>query len=93
MANKKLLIDREAFLDWYFDYDMCKDFFDSHSILEALKSNGTFKINAQRLLDRCGYLPSGIEAEGQQPILNDNDEIVMDEYDTIIFANAIKQLN
>jgi hypothetical protein len=93
MANKKLLIDREAFLDWYFDYDMCKDFFNSHSVLDALKNNGTFKINAQGLLDSCGYLPSGIEAEGQEPILNDSDEIAMEEYDTITFAKTIKQLN
>jgi hypothetical protein len=83
---KTLLIDREAFCDWYFDHDICKDFFYNHKILDSLITNGVFKIDAQQLLDSCGYLPFHVVAEGQEPILDDGEEVEMSAYDTITFA-------
>ena len=36
MENKTLLVDRNAFCDWYFDYEVCRDFFDDHDIFQKL---------------------------------------------------------
>ena len=34
--TKTLLIDKQSFIDWYFDHDICKEFFNRHDILESL---------------------------------------------------------
>ena len=85
MAKNKLLIDRQAFCDWYFDHDICKEFFERHNILESLENNGVFKVTLENILKDVGYLPEDVVAEGQNPILNDNGEIDMSEYDIITF--------
>jgi len=90
MAKKKLLIDKEAFCDWYFDEDIADDFFHRHQILESLSSDGVFKITLQEILDDVGYLPSNVVAEGQNPVLNELDEVDMYEYDVITFAKSKK---
>lgn len=90
MTKKKLLIDKESFCNWYFDHDICKEFFNKHKILESLENDGVFKITLQNILDGVGYLPKGVVAEGQEPIVDEDDEVCMDEYDVITFA---KQLN
>ena len=85
MTNKTLLIDKDAFIAWYFDHDICKEFFDRHDILESLTDTGVFTITLQHILDSVGYLPADIVAEGEEPILDDNDEIDMSLYDVITF--------
>ena len=85
MAKNKLLIDRQAFCDWYFDYDICKGFFERHDILESLENNGVFKVTLEDILKNVGYLPEDVVAEGQNPILNDNGEVDMYAYDIITF--------
>ena len=85
MAKNKLLIDRQAFCNWYFDYDICKEFFKRHRILESLEINGMFKVTLEEILEDVGYLPEDVVAEGQNPILNDNGEVDMYAYDIITF--------
>lgn len=87
MSNKTLLIDKDAFIIWYFDYSIRKEFFYTHNILESLINDGVFTITLQHILDSVGYLPVGVVAEGQEPIVDKNDEIQMDEYDIITFKN------
>lgn len=88
MKKKKvLLIDRKAFCNWYFDYEMTKEFFFSQGILGSLKNTGEFRVTLQELLDGVGYLPESVVANGQEPILDDSEEVMMSEYDVIKFAN------
>ena len=87
MANKTLLIDKQAFIDWYFDHDICKEFFDRHDILKSLTDDGGFSITLQHILDSVGYLPADVVAEGQKPMLDESDEVDMSLYDTITFKN------
>ena len=77
--TKTLLIDKQAFIDWYFDHDICKEFFNRHDILESLTDKGVFTITLQHILDSVGYLPADIVAEGQEPMLDDNDEIDIED--------------
>ena len=85
MTNKTLLIDKDAFIAWYFDHDICKEFFDRHDILESLTDKGVFTITLQHILDSVGYLPAQVVAEGEEPMLDDSDEVDMSLYDIIIF--------
>lgn len=91
MAKKKLLIDREAFCIWYFDHDICEDFFYRHNILESLRDDGVFKVTLQEMLDGVGYLPEDVVADGQNPIVDERGEVEMGEYDIITFAKTKKQ--
>ena len=86
MAKNKLLINKQAFCDWYFDYDICERFFKRHNILESLENNGVFKITLEDILKNVGYLPKDVVAKGQNPILNNNDNVDMNSYDIIKFA-------
>ena len=85
MKNKTLFIDRQAFCDWYFDNDICKEFFNDHDILNTLKTEGKFSITLEDIFSNCGYLPVNIVAEGQKPILDESSEVDVFAYDKIIF--------
>jgi len=85
MAKKTLLIDQQSFIDWYFDHDICKDFFYRHSILDSLTDKGVFKITLKHILASVGYLPERVISEGQTPILDDFGDIMITEYDIIKF--------
>jgi hypothetical protein len=87
MENKTLLIDRNAFCDWYFDYDTCKDFFNDHKILYKLKTNGSFSITLQNILNGMDYVPTSIIADSQRHIYDDLEEVFLSGYDTIKFDN------
>ena len=76
---KELLVNQDAFIEWYFDYDMQNSFFYWNSILDKLKKNSQFSVTTQQLLDECGYIPESILIEGQNPILID-DEVDMSKY-------------
>ena len=91
MSKKKLLLDREAFIEWFFDYEICKTFVDDHGVIRALITDGKFTLNAKDLIANCGFIPEGVVAEGQEPILNDSGEVDICEYDVITFAKTIKQ--
>lgn len=87
MEKKTLLIDREAFCDWYFDHDICKEFVYAHNIIQELKDEGFIKITLQDILDSAGYLPIDLVAKQEQVIVIDKlGEVDMSYYDTIKFA-------
>jgi hypothetical protein len=50
-----------------------------------------FKVSLKEILDGVGYLPADVVAEGQEPILDKNDEVDMSAYDSITFAKTKKQ--
>lgn len=85
--KKTLLIDREKFIGWFFsDTDIVEDFVWDHSVLNSLKKTGKFQITADELLDGTGYIPGNVVAKGQKPILDENEEVVLDAYDKFKFA-------
>lgn len=86
MAEKILLIDRAAFIDWYFDQDMRQSFLDLQDVVQELSDTGKFTIDAQALLDNTGYLPENVVAPDQEVILDDMGEVNMGAYDKITFA-------
>lgn len=89
--NKKvLLINKESFLHWYFDQDIIEDFFHRHGVFQSLLKDGKFELTAEELLDGVGYLPEQVVEEGQDPILDDDEEVEMSEYDEIKFSNTKK---
>jgi hypothetical protein len=92
MTNKTLLINKDAFIEWYFDHYICKEFFYRHNILESLTNHGVFTVTLQHILDGVGYLPIDVVAEGQEPIVDDRDEVCMDKYDTITFGSKEKYI-
>jgi hypothetical protein len=88
MEKKTLLIDRNAFCDWYFDHDICKEFVHAHGIIQELKDEGTFTITLQDILNSAGYLPSNLASNKQEVVILDElDEVDMSYYDKIIFEN------
>jgi hypothetical protein len=84
--KKVLLIDKEAFMEWFWDYDMAKTFFNDYNVYAKLLEHGVFMLKLDDLILNCGYIPASIVADGQEPILNEDDEVVQDEYDDIKFA-------
>lgn len=86
MENKTLLIDRNKFCNWYFDYEICKDFFYDQNIMEELKTHGTFTLNLQDILDGLDLIPDTIVAEGQEALTDKWDEVDTSAYDKITFA-------
>lgn len=86
MENKTLLIDRNKFCNWYFDYEICKDFFYDQNIMEELKTHGTFTLNLQDILDGLDLIPDTIVAEGQEALTDEWDEVDTSSYDKITFA-------
>jgi uncharacterized protein YifE (UPF0438 family) len=87
---KTLLINKKSFIDWYFDEDVKKTFFDDHNIFLNLLANGVFTIKVNDLLKQAGYLPEEVAEEGQDLILNDDGEIDKSAYDVITFSSKIK---
>ena len=90
MEKKILLIDRAAFIDWFFDEDMIESFVGIYDVTSELSKTGTFTITAQHLLDTVGYLPEIVASQEQpnqdQVILDAYEEIDMEVYDEIKFA-------
>ena len=87
---KTLLINKKAFIDWYFDKDVKDTFFDDQSILKNLDTNGVFTIKLTEVLQQAGYLPQEVAEEGQDLILNEDGEIDKFAYDVITFAANVK---
>lgn len=83
---KVLLINRENFLDWYFDPEMCKGFFKDQKVYEGLLRKGEFRITAQDLLDNVGYLPEGVVEKGETVTLNEAEEVDISAYDEVKFS-------
>jgi hypothetical protein len=86
MENKTLLVDRNAFCDWYFDYEVCKDFFYDQNILEDLKRYGTFTLDVQKILNGMDYIPASVLAEGQDYTFDEWDELYLGDYENVKFA-------
>ena len=85
MAKKILYLDRESFIDWFFDEDMIKSFVYDQGVMGELKETGTFTLTIEEVLSGAGYLPDSVASEGQEVVLNEMDEIDMDHYDEIKF--------
>ena len=85
---KVLLIDKAVFLDWYFDEDIRKDFFNNEDVLRCLIEDGEFTLTAKAVLDGCGYIPSWVVAESQiaSAVLTDDEDVDTSYYDEIKFA-------
>lgn len=66
MENKKLIIDRVKFLNWYFEGNI------SHKKFNDL-SGSLFKL--KKLLDTTGYIPEWILVEGQDYLLDANGDV------------------
>ena len=85
MDKKILYLDREAFIDWFFDEDMIKSFVYDQGVMGQLKDDGVFTLTIEEVLSGAGYLPDSVASEGQEFVLNEMDEIDMDYYDEIKF--------
>jgi hypothetical protein len=85
MEKKILYLDREAFIDWFFDDDMVKSFVYDQGVMRQLKDDGVFTLTIEEVLSGAGYLPDNVASEGQEVVLNEMDEIDMDHYDEIKF--------
>jgi hypothetical protein len=85
MEKKILYLDREAFIDWFFDEDMIKSFVYDQGVMRQLKDDGVFTLTIEEVLSGAGYLPDNVALEGQEVVLNEMDEIDMDHYDEIKF--------
>ena len=90
LAKKILYIDREAFIDWYFDQDMIEDFVDNQDVISELKEKGKFSLDINALLDNCGYLPENVAVDGQEVVLDKLGEIDTEYYDEIMFEKEKK---
>ena len=89
MAKKILYIDREEFLDWYFDEDIIKDFVHNQDVISELKEKGKFSLDINSLLDNCGYLPENVAVDGQEVVLDKLGEIDLEYYDEIVFNKTL----
>ena len=70
---KTLIIDRLAFLDWYFQYvDITTDVYTA--LLDAKK----YTLNLEDLLESVGYIPEWILVEGQQFEVDENEDVNTD---------------
>lgn len=80
--SKTLLIDKWAFLDWYFSEDVMQDFARTHAIPLALQTKGRFLIRAEDILKNCGYLPVDIvhESMADNVKMDENQEVDMSYY-------------
>ena len=83
---KVLLIDKEAFIDWYFDHEIRQDFFYRHGILEDLRKKGEFNITLEYIMLNCGFLPQQVAVDIDNVILDANGDIDISYYDEILFA-------
>ena len=85
MDKKILYIDREAFIDWFFDEDMIKTFVYDQGVMRQLIDDGEFTLKIEELLSGAGYLPDSVASEGQEVVLDDLGEVDMNYYDEIKF--------
>lgn len=68
---RKLIIDREKFLNWYIDGS--EDFLSES--YDALLEYGTYTLTIQDLLDRSGYIPEWVLVDGQDYTLDENGDV------------------
>lgn len=85
---KTLLINKKAFINWYFDQETKETFFDDQNILKCLDKSGIFSIKLDDLLKNTGYLPKEVAEKGQDLILNEDGEIDKFAYDKIAFGGV-----
>lgn len=87
---KVLLIDKEAFLEWYFSEDIAEGFFHDQNVLGYLIEDGVFTLTAEAVLDGCGYIPSWVVDKPQRDsvvlVEDDSEDVDTSYYDEIKFA-------
>ena len=67
---KTLIIDRLAFLDWYFtDVDLTTD------VYTALLDNKEYTLKLDDLLESVGYIPEWVLVEGQKYELDEAGDV------------------
>jgi len=86
---KTLLIKRKEFIEWFFDHDICKEFVYNHGVIGDLSTDGVFTVTAESFLHSTGYIPEGLQEDGQEVILNDHDELDLNAYDEIKFSDPV----
>ena len=88
MSEKKLLINRKHFIDWIFDYDDRKDFFQTYEVGKALLNDGAFTLSIDDLLSNVGYLPVEVAEKGQDLSLDEEGDINTADYELIAFSST-----
>ena len=88
MSEKTLLINRKHFIDWIFDYDDRKDFFQTYEVGKALLNDGAFVLSLDELLSNVGYLPDVVAEKGQDLSLDEEGDINLSDYDLIKFSST-----
>lgn len=81
--SKTLLIDKAAFLDWYFSADVMRDFARDHAIPLVLLTKGRFLIRAEDILKNCWYLPVDVVHKSMADSVKTYDS---DEVDTSYYT-------
>ena len=87
---KTLLIKRKEFIEWFFDHDICKEFVYNHGVIEDLSTDGIFSVTAESFLHSTGYIPEGLQEDGQEVHLDEHDELDLSAYDEIKFSEPVK---
>lgn len=88
MSEKKLLINRKHFIDWIFDYDDRKDFFQTYEVGKALLNDGVFTLSIDDLISNVGYLPVEVAEKGQNLSLDEEGDINTADYELIAFSST-----
>lgn len=88
MSEKKLLINRKNFIDWIFDYDDRKDFFQTYEVGKALLNDGVFTLSIDDLISNVGYLPVEVAEKGQDLSLDEEGDINTADYELIAFSST-----
>jgi hypothetical protein len=88
MSEKTLLINRKHFVDWIFDYDDKKDFFQTYEVGKALLNDGVFTLSIDDLISNVGYLPVEVAEKGQDLSLDEEGDINTADYDLIAFSST-----
>lgn len=85
--RKVLLLNRAAFIKWFFDWDIMSSFCDDYGVIQHLVNTGKFQLTAEQILEGVGYLSEEVVEDGQDIIRDEFGEVDMSAYDEIIFSN------
>lgn len=88
MSEKILLINRKNFIEWFFDFDDKRDFFNTYDVGKALLNDGAFVLSLDELLSNVGYLPDVVAEKGQNLSLDEEGDINLSDYDLIKFSST-----
>lgn len=85
--SKTLHLDPLAFLSWYFDHEMSKDFFHDYEVASSLLDKGKFSVRLEDIANNCGYIPTNVVSQKQRDLrLDENGDIDTIYYTTFKFV-------